>query len=187
MKKFKAMVGTVLSVAAFVAFLAVFSLLVRYIDRTPVLPPIIPAGTAVFLGAAAGLIGLFWVTWAYGYLLFIGRGSPAELFGMALLPTRQLVMCGPYAYTRNPMMFGMLWLVLGIALYRRSLTGILLVPLLTLLVVAYLKLFEEPGLERRFGGEYHQYRQRVPLVFPHFHAIVTGEPEDSCGSPKTGG
>ena len=187
MKRFKAVIGTMLSVAAFVASLAAFSLLVRYVDRTLDSPWIIPAGTAVFLGAAAGLIGLFWATWAYGYLLFIGRGSPAELFGMAVLPTRQLVMCGPYAYTRNPMMFGVLWLALGVALYRRSLTGIVLVPILTLLVVAYLKLFEEPGLERRFGDGYHRYRGQVPLLFPHFHAMVTGEPEDSCGSPKTGG
>ena len=180
MKRLKAAFGTLLSLAAVVAFLVVFSVLVRLGDRAMGAPATLPAVTAVFLGAAAAAIGIFWVTWAYGYLIFVGRGSPAELFGVALLPTRQLVTCGPFAYTRNPMVFGVLWMALGVAFYRRSLTGLVLVPILGVLSIAYIKLFEEPGLERRFGAPYHRYREQVPALFPRFRAIVTGEPEEAC-------
>ena len=180
MRKFKAAFGTVISMGGVIGLLILFDVCVGLTDRRLGAPSILPAVTAIFLGAAAAAIGIFWAAWAYGYLVFIGRGAPAELFGAALLPTRQLVTCGPYAYTRNPMVFGVLWLALGIVLYRRSLVGIVLIPLVTVAVIVYLRLFEEPALERRFGEPYHRYRLRVPMLIPRFHAIVTGEPEDSC-------
>lgn len=179
MRKLIAGFGALLSLAAVVCGLALFGWLIRHADQAVHSPRIPPASVSVFLAAASLVIGVFWATWAYGYLLFIGRGSPAEAFGIALLPTRQLVRTGPYAYTRNPMVFGGLWLALAVAFYQRSLIGFIAVVVLAVIAVFYLKAFEEPGLERRFGEAYQSYRRHVPLLIPHWHAIVTGEPDES--------
>ncbi len=41
------------------------------------------------------------------------------------------------------------------------------VPLLLALVYIYLRLFEEPALQRRFGYDYEAYSGRVPMFFPY--------------------
>ena len=112
--------------------------------------------------------GLWWMVWSYRYIHFVGRGTPLEAFGRELAPvTRRLVTTGPYAYTRNPMVFGWLTYVGGLGVLRGSPSHILLVmPLIYIFVRWYLPTFEEPGLERRFGEEYRVYRRQVPLLFP---------------------
>lgn len=140
-------------------------------DRLSLRLPIFYAA-AVFLGAACIVIGLFWITWAYSYLHFVGKGIPLELFGYALHPTRILVTTGPYAYTRNPMLLGELFLLLAIALLQPSMSGLLLIPVIGLVLLGYLKLFEEPTLRKRFNGDYEGYRRNVPLLFPRLNPYV---------------
>lgn len=120
------------------------------------------------LSALAFLIGIFWIYWAYSYLYFVGRGLPTEIFGRALHPTRYLVTTGPYAYTRNPMMFGLLFILLGVALLQGSISGLVMAPMLMGLLLVYLVAFEEPGLRNRFGEDYAEYRSHVPLLLPRF-------------------
>ncbi|MHB0912791.1 MAG: methyltransferase [Armatimonadota bacterium] len=125
-----------------------------------------PPGLNLFGAAIFAGFGLFWILWAYSYLHFVGRGSPIEAFGVALLPTERLVTTGPYAYTRNPMILGELLLLVAVALYARSLAGLVLVPALALLAVWYARAFEEPGLARRFGDAYRKYKESVPTLLP---------------------
>jgi protein-S-isoprenylcysteine O-methyltransferase Ste14 len=124
------------------------------------------------VGAAGILIGVFWILWAWSYLLFVGRGLPLEVFGRALHPTKVLVTTGPYAYTRNPMVLGLLFVLLGLAFLRGSLSGFIIVPVIGLGAWLYLAEFEERGLVARFGAEYEKYRQGVPTVFPRLSAYV---------------
>jgi len=124
-----------------------------------------------FLAAIALVIGTFWVLWAYSYLHFVGKGSPVEAFGIALYPTQTLVTSGPYAYTRNPMVLGELFVLLGIALIARSIGGLILIPVVGCLAVVYLRIFEEPGLVRRFDVQYIEYRKRVPILLPRFRPL----------------
>lgn len=146
-----------------------FSLICDIIDAYMKFAPILPTlsdGTIIIIAAAVILLGLFWILWAYSYLHFIGKGTPVEVFGIALHPTENLVKTGPYAYTRNPMMLGFIIFILGIALYKRSLSGIVLVPIILILELLYIKYVEEVNLVKRFGNEYIEYRKTVPPLFP---------------------
>lgn len=125
-----------------------------------------PLNVNLFAAACCVLAGLFWILWGYSYLHFVGKGTPIEAFGMALYPTKYLVTTGPYAYTRNPMVFGFLSILLAVAFYTGSVSGLILVPLIALLTAAYLRAFEEPYLEKRFGAEYLDYRTKASMLLP---------------------
>jgi protein-S-isoprenylcysteine O-methyltransferase Ste14 len=124
------------------------------------------------LAAFSFLVGVFWVTWSYTYLLFVGKGLPLEAFGTALHPTKVLVTTGPYAYTRNPGMIGLLFLFLGVALLQRSISGLIMLPVAVAIIIPYLILFEEKALTARFGDDYREYRSNVPLLVPRLTAYV---------------
>lgn len=163
----KAVFGLVASVIVLAIFvMAGFWLLAVWIDRLLGWGPILGTPLSQVLGAASLLIGVFWVTWSYSYLLFVGQGLPLEWFGVALHPTRVLVTTGPYAYVRNPAVIGLLFLGLGVAFLADSLAGVLLVPLIAALAAVYLVLFEEKALAKRFGDDYEEYRRNVPLLIP---------------------
>jgi protein-S-isoprenylcysteine O-methyltransferase Ste14 len=125
-----------------------------------------PPSINQFAAAFSALVGVFWILWGYSYLHFVGKGTPIEAFGMALYPTRFLVTTGPYAYTRNPMVFGLLFVLLAVAFYSCSISGLVMVPVIALIAAAYIRAFEEPHLERRFGAEYAEYRKNTPLLIP---------------------
>jgi protein-S-isoprenylcysteine O-methyltransferase Ste14 len=81
-------------------------------------------------------------------------------------PTRKLVVGGPYRYVRNPMITGVLTALLGESLMIQSL------PIFEWLIVffainnIYFVLSEEPGLAKRFGEEYLEYKRNVPRWIP---------------------
>jgi protein-S-isoprenylcysteine O-methyltransferase Ste14 len=79
---------------------------------------------------------------------------------------REFVATGPFRFVRNPMSVGGVVLMTGIALWHRSAFGLGLaaaVFLVAHLVVVY---SEEPGLERRFGDSYREYRRNVRRWLP---------------------
>jgi len=124
---------------------------------------------SIVFGSLVILFGLFWMIWSWYSLLTIGRGHPQEVFGFPLAPrTERLVIVGPYTYTRNPMLFGLLLLLVGWGVILGSVSATLFSPLLLVaLLLLHFKFFEEPGLWRRFGEEYEGYRHQVPLILPY--------------------
>ena len=81
-------------------------------------------------------------------------------------PPRKLVVHGPYRYVRNPMISGVLIILLGEAC-------VLLSPphfwwMLTFFAInaVYIPLLEEPFLQSRFGDSYTEYRRHVPRLIP---------------------
>jgi protein-S-isoprenylcysteine O-methyltransferase Ste14 len=113
------------------------------------------------------LIGLIFVLWSNFYLLFIGKGGPAEGMGVAISPrTKKLVIQGPYKYSRNPMVFGAFTTYLALVIYLNSITGLILLAVLLSLAVIYLKNSEEKRLLKDFGTEYAEYRRKVPMIIP---------------------
>ena len=169
----KAVVGMTLSVigAGCVIPLA-FWALSSTLDAAFRFGPLLGPPLAQMLAAAFILIGAFWISWAYSYLLFVGKGLPLELFGRALHPTKFLVTTGPYAYSRNPVILGILFVLLGVACLTRSVSGLALVPILAIVSGLYLSFFEEKGLVARFGAEYEEYRGNVPLIVPRFTPYI---------------
>ncbi len=126
------------------------------------------ASPVAFLGAVVlALWGIFWMARSWWFLLTRGKGHPTEAFGVEVTPvTQQLVTGGPYARTRNPMVFGYFCVLLALALVEGS-VGVL-IAVLMVAAVGWVNIlhFEEPRLERRFGEAYRQYRRRVPRFVP---------------------
>jgi protein-S-isoprenylcysteine O-methyltransferase Ste14 len=118
------------------------------------------------ISIALFLTGAFWMVWATTYLVYRGEGSPIEAFGKAIEPTKKIVKTGPFKYTRNPMMFGFFVILLGMAVFFRTLAGALLVPLIALGFIVYWRVFEERYLLERFGREYIEYKKETPVLIP---------------------
>ncbi len=119
------------------------------------------APLTVLVGAA--LIGSRLGMWTWTVRLFarFGEGTLAPWD-----PTRRLVVAGPYRHVRNPMIAAVVAVLLGEALLLGS--SALLVWcafFLALNWVGFLT-YEEPGLERRFGAEYREYKKAVPRWIP---------------------
>ena len=91
----------------------------------------------------------------------VGKGSLAPWN-----PTQKLVIIGPYAYVRNPMLLGVFLVLAGEALLFQS--WALLIYLLVFIVInaVYFPLSEEKGLLKRFGEDYADYKRNVPRFIP---------------------
>ena len=91
-----------------------------------------------------------------------GSGTLAPWF-----PTGKLVITGLYRYVRNPMIIGVLIVLLGESLSILSWKILKWAIIFFLINHSWFLLFEEPSLEKRFGPEYRDYKRRVPRWIPH--------------------
>ncbi len=113
------------------------------------------------------IIGVVFVIWSNMDLFKIGMGGPADILNIAISPrSKNLVISGPYRYTKNPMVFGMNAIYFSIALYLNSLASLLFVILFLLVIIMYLKLTEEKRLWKDFGDEYLKYKKNVSMIIP---------------------
>jgi protein-S-isoprenylcysteine O-methyltransferase Ste14 len=135
--------------------------LARRAELTP--GPAVSAGGLAL--QASGLCVL-----AIGLALFVasllrfateGRGTLAPWD-----PPRRLVARGPYRYVRNPMISGVLLVLLGEALVLRSRPHLMWACTFFAINAVYIPLLEEPDLELRFGESYREYRRHVPRLVP---------------------
>jgi protein-S-isoprenylcysteine O-methyltransferase Ste14 len=91
----------------------------------------------------------------------VGRGTLAPWD-----PTERLVVLGPYRYVRNPMISGVLAILLGEAALFGSLPVLAWFAVSFAVNAIWMPLVEEPGLERRFGADYLEYKRNVPRWVP---------------------
>ena len=113
------------------------------------------------LGLVLMAAGLFFLVWAAYALWSIGKGTP-----LPYAPTKRLVVKGPYAYCRNPIVFGALLYYMGLVLVVGAVSGPIVVVLFTALALLYVKFVEEKELEARFGAEYIEYKEKTPFLIP---------------------
>ena len=122
----------------------------------------------------------------FGFLVFfpglaIGIKSTRELYKKGYgLPwgelnepskSKKLVTNGLYAYCRNPMTLGYSMLPSGMGIMFKSLSMTILIPTIIITVATiYLKLWEEPKLETRFGKAYRKYKRKTPFLLPRFYS-----------------
>jgi protein-S-isoprenylcysteine O-methyltransferase Ste14 len=110
-------------------------------------------------GGALIVLGLALSTWVVLY--FRRAGTPVS----PLRPSRQLVVSGPYRFSRNPDYIGQAFLYTGTALVLNS-PWVFLAQLPALLLIRYAVIArEERYLEARFGTEYVRYCQCVRRWF----------------------
>jgi protein-S-isoprenylcysteine O-methyltransferase Ste14 len=76
-------------------------------------------------------------------------------------PVSSLIQDGPFRYTRNPLYLSDAMLYAGIAVLRNSLWAIVLLPLVLIVIGREVIGREERYLERTFGEEYLNYKERV--------------------------
>jgi protein-S-isoprenylcysteine O-methyltransferase Ste14 len=112
-------------------------------------------------GLAAAGLGLALATWTVTLFTKFGQGTPAPWD-----PPQKLVIRGPYRYVRNPMITGVLLLLLAEALLLQSLPIFLWLTFFLLLNNIYFPLFEERLLEKRFAADYLEYKKHVPRWIP---------------------
>lgn len=81
-------------------------------------------------------------------------------------PPKELVVSGPYRYVRNPMISGVVFVLLGEALLLRSMPHGQWALLFIVINLIYIPLKEEPMLEARFGDAYREYCKHVGRIVP---------------------
>ena len=106
-------------------------------------------------------VGLFLFTASLRRFVTEGRGTLAPWD-----PPRQLVVRGPYRYVRNPMISGVICLLVADALVLLSWPHLGWALTFAGLNGAYLPLLEEPSLYARFGESYLEYCRHVPRFVP---------------------
>ncbi len=115
------------------------------------------------LAAAAASAGAGLALMAQTIRLFATRGegtlAPWD-------PPSKLVVRGVYRRVRNPMITGVLLVLLGEVLATGSRALAAWLGGAALVNAIYIPLLEEPGLEARFGEDYRTYRRSVPRWVP---------------------
>ena len=101
------------------------------------------------------------IVWTVSLFVRIGRGTLAPWD-----PTSRLVVRGPYRHVRNPMISGVLTVLLGEAVLFGSFAVLAWWAFVFALNAVYFVAFEEPDLRDRFGAEYEAYAERVPRWIP---------------------
>ena len=102
----------------------------------------------------------------------IGKGTLAPWD-----PTQKLVVQGPYRHVRNPMISGVLSILLGESVLLGSGPVFIFALLFVTINHVYFITSEEPGLMRRFGEEYLRYRKAVPRWVPRLTPWEKGKSE----------
>ncbi len=114
-----------------------------------------------FLGIAVFFAGLLLAVSTIRLFSKLGNGTLAPWD-----PTSKMVITGPYAYVRNPMITGVVLILIGEALMLVSWIIGLWAVVFLIINMFYFVLSEEPGLRKRFGQEYEEYCRNVPRYIP---------------------
>ena len=91
----------------------------------------------------------------------IGKGTLAPW-----APTQHFVAVGLYQYVRNPMILGVLLVLVGEAILVGSTLIFIWFSLFWAMNHIWLIGWEEPDLEQRFGDKYREYKTHVPRWIP---------------------
>src|SRR5262245_12468824 len=114
-------------------------------------------------GIVAVLAGAALVLTCTAMLSTRGIGT---LSGEEWFMPREFVATGPFRVVRNPMSLGGVVLLTGIALWHRSAFGLGFAAAMFLVAHLVAVYKEEPGLEKRFGDGYREYRRNVRRWLP---------------------
>jgi protein-S-isoprenylcysteine O-methyltransferase Ste14 len=108
-------------------------------------------------------LGLVLMTATIRLFVSVGKGTLAPWE-----PPQRLVVRGIYRHVRNPMMSGALFVLLGEAVLAASLPLFCWFAFAWGVYAVYIPLSEEPGLVKRFGEEYRDYKRNVPRWIPRW-------------------
>ena len=121
----------------------------------PYVPLLAWAGTLLLA------VGLAFSVWAR---LHLGRNWSGDV---TLKYDHELIKTGPYRFVRHPIYTGLLLALVGCAIARDELRGLVGVLMAAAALVRKLRL-EERWLRERFGTDYDRYREDVAALIPSF-------------------
>ncbi len=128
--------------------------LILYYSRTEVLPE---RWTALnILGAVLMVAGTCILLNCVLRFATDGRGTISPID-----PTKKLVIRGLYKYSRNPMYVGVMFIMIGEAVFIWSLALAIYAAIVFAAFNLFIVLHEEPRCRREFGSEYEDYYRRV--------------------------
>jgi protein-S-isoprenylcysteine O-methyltransferase Ste14 len=119
------------------------------------------------------ITGLIYGIWSVIIQNIIGEGGPVEIGNIEISPkTKNLVVSGPYKYTRNPMLFGAFLIYLAFALFINSITSLIIVCAIFVFMLIVVVKMEEKRLLKDFGDQYVEYRNKVSKFIPWFRRKI---------------
>ena len=108
-------------------------------------------------------VGMFLIIWANYALLHLGKIGLRDREPMQT--PSNLVLVGPYRFTRNPLYLGCLLMLLGLVIvWSSAVTAFFLIVLYIVFRYVFIKR-EEIILEEAFGEEYRDFKKRVGRWF----------------------
>ncbi|GAB7146550.1 RemK protein [Mycobacterium riyadhense] len=158
------------------------SFLIAPVTVTLVIPALIVASTGisarnlqspatialVTVGGLLIAVGLGLLVWTVALFDRVGDGTLGV--GKVLGEPVRLVVRGPYRHVRNPMISGVLCILLGEAAITASGWLLLWFAVFFAVLATFIRFWEEPHLEGRYGREYVEYRRNVPAWIPRLSA-----------------
>ncbi len=147
--------------AFFLCFILFVIFFAFYMDHLLDFPKFISRPYGILLSLP--FLGVGFLLWIWSVWRFIrSKGTPVHIN-----PPPKLVTNGPYAYTRNPMLTGIVLMMWGIGILVGSISLVFIfAPLFIFFLFLGLKYIEEPELEKRLGKEYLEYKKRTPMIIP---------------------
>jgi protein-S-isoprenylcysteine O-methyltransferase Ste14 len=119
------------------------------------------------------MIGFVYGIWSVIIQNTVGEGGPVEIGNIEISPkTKNLVVSGPYKYTRNPMLFGTLLIYLALALFLNSMSAVVLISAIFVFMLTVVVKMEEQRLLKDFGKQYEEYRKKVSVFIPWFQRKI---------------
>ncbi len=125
--------------------------------------------TLFLVGVLFLLAGVVLAIWTVHLQFSLGKGTPAPWD-----PTVKLVIQGPYRHSRNPMITGAFFVLIGEALLFQSWLIAGWFVLFWLGNLIYIPFVEEVQLEKRFGDSYLYYKSQVPRWIPRLRPPENG-------------
>ena len=142
------------ALAAFLALPGVVAFLVPLLIAAPAVRDRAPFRLMALVPLLAGSALLLWCVRLF---LVRGKGTLAPWD-----PPRQLVVSGPYAFSRNPMYVGVLLILIGWAVGFHSLWLLLYAAIVLVAFHLRIRLHEEPWLRETYHEKWTRYASHVP-------------------------
>ena len=142
---------------SFILPITVLILVPGYIEKNW-LPKSLPTFLAGILIMCAGLVLM---VKTISSIIRIGDGTLAPWS-----PTKKLVKTGLYAYVRNPMILGVLTVLIGESIAVSSENIFIWACIFFIVNNIFFFVYEEPNLQKKFGDEYWEYKKNVPRWAP---------------------
>jgi protein-S-isoprenylcysteine O-methyltransferase Ste14 len=131
----------------------------------------LPSLALVLIGLVVLGVGLLLFVASVFYFWTRGRGTLAPWD-----PPRLFVADGPYRFVRNPMISGVIFVLIGEASILRSRPLGEWAVLFALANLVYIPMLEEPRLVARFGEPYMRYTRFVPRFLPRLRPWTRDPP-----------